>query len=76
MTCYSFQPNNLPQMHLKTDSKRAFQKFEKATGDLIGKKIDDKITKVSRTSPQNSSDTVQSEPANKEFDKEIPKERY
>ena len=31
---------------LKTPSKRAIQKTTKATGDLVGKKIADKITKA------------------------------
>ena len=31
---------------IKTDSKRAIQKTTEATGDLIGKKIADKITSV------------------------------
>ena len=38
---------------------------------MIGKKIADKITKVSRSSPQYNSETVANE-----HDKEIPKERY
>ena len=33
---------------IKTDSKRAIQKTSEATGDLIGNKIADKITSVSR----------------------------
>ena len=41
------------------------------TDDLIGNKIANKITKVSRSSPQNNSHTI----TNK-HDKEIPKERY
>ena len=32
----------------KTASKKAIQKTEKVTGDLIGNKISDKITKVSK----------------------------
>ena len=56
---------------LKTASKRAIQKAAGKTGDLIGNKIAVRVTKVSRTSPQNSSETVQNE-----HDKEIPKERY
>ena len=35
-----------------------------------------KITKASRTSSLNSSDTVTNEAKNIEHDKEIPKERY
>ena len=55
---------------LKT-SKTAIQKPAEATGDLIGNKISNKITKVSKNSQQNNSETV----TNK-HDKEIPKERY
>ena len=35
---------------LKTASKKAIQKIAKATGDLIGNKIADKITSVSKKS--------------------------
>ena len=56
-----------------------YQKPAKATDDLIGKKTADavaksydvKITKVSRSSPQNNLETITNE-----HDKEIPKERY
>ena len=62
-------PKNTVKMYLKLFQKEEF-KTAKATGDLIGNKIpdvvdksyDSKITKVSRTSPQNSL--------------EIPRERY
>ena len=47
--------NNLLQM--KTVSKRAIQKTAEATDDLIGNKIANSITKVSKTSPQNNSET-------------------
>ena len=47
------------------------QKAAEATGDLTGNKIADKITKVSKNSQQNNSET-----AINENDKEIPKERY
>ena len=46
-----------------------YQKTEEATGDLIGNKISNKFTKVSRSSPQNNSKA-------NEHDKEIPKETY
>ena len=46
---------------LRTDSKRAIQKTAEATGDVIGNKIDDKITRVSKTSPQNNSGTNEEE---------------
>ena len=36
---------------IKTASKRAIQKSAEATGDLIGKKISDKITSVSNKKP-------------------------
>ena len=63
----------------KTASKRAIQKTEEATGDLIGNKIadvvaksyDGKITKVSKNSQQNNSETVTND-----HDKEIPGEGY
>ena len=54
----------------KTDSKRAIQKTAEATGDLIGKKTADKITKVSKNAQQNHSETVINE-----HDQETPKER-
>ena len=47
------------------------QKTAEATGDLIGNKITDKFTKVSKNSHQNNSETVTTE-----HNKEIPKERY
>ena len=55
----------------KTASIRTIQKEAEATGDLIGSKIADRITKVSKNSQQNNSETVTNE-----HDKEIPKERY
>ena len=41
----------------KTSSKRATQKTAEATGDLIGKEIVERMTKVSYISPQNNSET-------------------
>ena len=35
-----------------------YQKTAEATGDLIGNKIANKITKVSRSSPQNNSERI------------------
>ena len=43
---------------LKTDSKRAIHKTAWATDDLNGNKIADKITKISRTSQQNSLEAI------------------
>ena len=56
---------------LKTLSKRLIQKTAGTTGDLIGNKIANSILKVSRSSPQNNSETITNE-----HDKETPKERY
>ena len=56
---------------LKTSLKRLIQKTAEETGDLIGNKIADRITKVSKRFQQNNSETV-----THEHDKEIPKERY
>ena len=43
---------------IKTASKRAIQKTAKTTGDLIVDKIAHRITKVSKNSQQNYSETV------------------
>ena len=52
---------------LKTTSKKVIE----VTGNLIGNKIANRITGVSKNSQQNNSKTVTNE-----HDKEIPKERY
>ena len=59
--------NNLQQRHLKLIQKGQLEKTAEATGDLIRNKIADKITIVSKISPQNNSEK------NKE---EILRERY
>ena len=46
---------------MKTESKKAIQKTVEATGDFIGNKVADKITKVSKTSPKNNSRTNEEE---------------
>ena len=51
--------------------KRVIQKTAEATSDLICNKIANKITKVSRSSPQNDLEKITNG-----HDKEIPKERY
>ena len=56
---------------IKTALKRAIQKTAEATGDLVGNKIADRITKVSKTLPQNNSDKITNE-----HEKYILKERY
>ena len=55
----------------KTVSKRSIQKIAEANGDLIGNRIADKITKVSKNLQHNNLETVTNE-----NDKEIPKKRY
>ena len=62
-------------MHLKLPQKN-IQKAAEATGVSIGNKISDKITKVSRTSLQNSSGATSIETENIRLDREIPKEGY
>ena len=60
---------------IKTASKRAIQKIAEATGDLVGNKIADKITSVSKKS---RSEEIQSNEVNNEITKEryiSPKER-
>ena len=66
---------NLQQTHLKLLLIRVIQKTKEGTGDLIGNKISEKITKVTRTSPQNSSEIVTNERDYIGFDREIPTER-
>ena len=51
--------------------KIVIQKTTEAASDLFGNKIADRITKVSKTSAQNSLEIVKNE-----NDKEIPKEIY
>ena len=55
----------------KIASKRPIQKPAKTTGDLIGNKMADKTTEVSKTSQQNNLETAKNEHV-----KEKPKERY
>ena len=42
---------------LKTTSQRVIQKTVEATGDLIGNKISDKVTRVSKSSQKNNSES-------------------
>ena len=49
---------------LKTALKRAIKKIEEETDDLIGNKCADKIAKVLRKAPLNSSKTVINETKN------------
>ena len=44
---------------IKTASKRAIQKTAEATGDLIGNKIVDKITSVSKKKSNNNNDNIE-----------------
>ena len=46
---------------LKITSKRVIQKTAEGTGDLVGNKIADKITKVSKNSQQNNSEIFTNE---------------
>ena len=46
---------------LKTSSKIVIQETAEATGDLIGNKINNKITKISQIEKQNNSDTTTNE---------------
>ena len=45
----------------ETSSKRVIQKTAEATNDLIRNKNADKITRVSQTSPKNTSETNEEE---------------
>ena len=60
--------SNLQQMLFKLE---AIQKTAETTGDLTANKIDDRITKASKNSQENISETITNEP-----NKEIPEERF
>ena len=64
--------NNLqkPIKSYESTSKRVIRKTEEATGDLIGNKNTNRITKVSKSSPQSNSESIKNE-----HDKEVSKER-
>ena len=57
---------------IKTASQRTIQKAAEATGDLVGNKIADKITIISKKSVKKPRD----EESSIEVNNEIPKERY
>ena len=56
---------------IKTSAERVIQKTAEAPGDLIGNKIASRITKVSKKSQRNNSETVTNR-----HDNEISKKRY
>ena len=61
---------------LKTTSKEVTQKTGEETGDLIGSKIDNRITKVSGSLPQNNQKQLQMNMIKKYLKKNIsPEER-
>ena len=57
---------------IKTASKRAIQKTAKATDDLIGNKIADKITSVSKTSAKE----LPNDETEVDVERATPKKRY
>ena len=59
------------QMHSNLLQKRVIRKTADAAGDLIGNKIADRNTKVSKILQQNNSESVTNE-----HGKDIPKRRY
>ena len=61
---------------LKNASKRAIHKTKEETGDLIGTKIADRITKFSKTSSQNNSVTNEEENIRPDKKKYIEKDIY
>ena len=60
---------NLPANAIQTASKIAIQKIAEATGDLVGNKMADRITSVSKRSHNE-------EIHSNEINNETPKERY
>ena len=57
---------------IKTTSKRAIQKTAEATGDLIGNKIADKITSISKKKSDNNNNNN----INNDIELTTPKKRY
>ena len=57
---------------IKTDSKRAIQKKAEATGDVIGNKIADKITSVSKKSTKE----LPNDETEVDVERATPKKRY
>ena len=55
---------------------KIFARTSEATGDLIGNKIADRITKVSKLLPQNNSEIFRNKEKNIGLDKEIRRERH
>ena len=55
---------------IKTASKRAIQKAAEPTGDLVGNKVADKITSVSKKTQDNESEAGSASP------KDVPTKRY
>ena len=58
---------------MKTASRRAVQKAREATGDLIGNKIADKITSVSKKSTKELHNNDERE---EDVERAVPKKRY
>ena len=67
---YSIQPRDA----IKTASKRAIQKTAEAAGDLIGNKISDKITNVSKKPAKELHNNDETKEENVEI--ATPKKRY
>ena len=59
---------------IKTASKRAIQKSAEATGDLIGKKISDKITSVSNK--KSTKELPNNDEAEEDVERTTHKKRY
>ena len=56
---------------LKTTSQRVIQNTVEATGDLIGNKISEKVTRVSKISQKNNSETFINDYDKKNLKKDI-----
>ena len=68
--------NNLLLIHLKLLQKEQFKKQQKQLIILIGNKIADKITNVSKSSLQNISETVEGIGLNREITKQKQKKQH
>ena len=67
---------NIYKRCIQSYFEKSNSKNSRSTSDLIGNKIADKVTKVSRSSPNNSSETVKSKTENIGYDRVKLKKIY
>ena len=61
---------------IKTTSKKAIQKTAEATADLVGNKIADKITSISKKNPDNNNNNNDDDDDDDDVELTAPQNRY